>query len=77
MDKQVIKTLKNIEKKLDSMEENSVTKNDIKQVEKRLNRKSSKDKKELMHAIANVAINSPTLEMHSKLDERVQRLEYH
>jgi hypothetical protein len=43
-------------------------------LEKKLTGKMNQDKKELLTAIANVAVNSPTLKMHNELEKKVDKL---
>ena len=49
---------------------------EIQASEKRLKRQMSKDKKEVITRIANVAVNSPTLEQFQELEQKVDRLGY-
>lgn len=46
----------------------------IKATEKRMLKQMKKDKKEVLAAVANVALNSPTLQQHYELEKKVDKL---
>lgn len=48
--------------------------NGFKRYEKRAIRRENKNKKEILTAVAKVALNSPTLKMHFDLEKKVDKL---